>query len=402
VLVSVLAAFAAAETSKSANPCSMSTTLTAASAVSQLNSCTTLDGQITIKGNEVAALDLGQVRTIKGDVTVFNSSSITSINLNALANVTGSLLLSALTTLNNVQFVLLTSGNKLSFVSLPSLASLNLGSGLANITSLTLSDTALGSIDKLLLFESIGVLNVNNNKNITSIDLSDLKTVNTGLTLSFNSAQATINLPNLVSAGNLTIQNVASLDISKLKFVNDSFVLGYNSFKSVTFDSFSFAGASLQVFANNALTTLKMPNLTKIDGELRVFNNSLLRNVDISNLETVEGAVSLIGDFGNLDWANLKSIKGDFSLAASARNFSCSQYDMLQSNNKIRGFKYNCSSPTSTSLASRSGSSTATGHSSSSSGSSKDPSSSPKKSGAAYLSPGMLISVAMSAAIAVI
>lgn len=414
VLLSVLAAVAsvaAADSSlasaNSTNSCSMSTTITAASAISQLNSCPTLDGQITISGDQVGALDLGNVQTIAGDVSIFNSSSITSINLASIANVTGSLLMSALTTLNNIQLLKLTSANKLSFVSLPSLASLNLGSGLANVTSLTLSDTALASIDKLLQFKTIGVLNVNNNKNITSIDLSDLTDVTDGLTLSFNSDQASVKLPNLQSAANLTIQDVASLDISSLQYVNGSFILGYNTFDSVSFDSLSSAGSSLQVFANNDLTTLNLPNLTQVGGEFRIFNNSLLRTVDIHNLKTVKGAAALAGEFGNLNWSGLGEVDGDFSLSASASNFSCSQFDKLQSSNKIKGHNYNCSSPSSTSLASRSGGSSSTGtrgSGSSTSGSSQGTSSasSSKKNGADYLAPGFLLSAVGAVAAALV
>lgn len=384
---------AAAQTSS--NSCSLSTTLSAATAVLALNSCPTLEGTIEITGDEIVQLDLSTVGEISADVSIFNSSSIVGINLSGLQNVTGSLEFNALTQLTNIDFSRLTSAEELSFISLPSFSQLNLNSGLANVSSLTLSDTAISSIDQLLNFQTIGLLNVNNNKNITSIDLSSLETVSEGLTLSFNSDKASIKLDNLIWASNLTIQDVGDVSISSLEAVNGSLVLAYNSFESVQLDLLKTVGSSLLVFANDDLEDLWMANLTTINGEIRVFNNSMLLVVDLGSLEVVKGALSMTGDFGNFSLPNLEEVDGDFSVESTSDEFSCKEFNELHSDKKIKGHNYNCSSPSTLVASSKSsGSSKTSSGSSSSSGSStgSSGSSSSKDSGANYMTPGMVLS----------
>lgn len=408
----VLAIFARIVAAASSDSCSLSTTISAASAVLGLNSCPTLDGTIEITGGAVSNLDLSSVQVVAADLSIFNSSSIQAINFSGLKNVTGSLEFSALTQLNNIDFSQLTSAEELSFISLPSLAHLNLNSGLANVSSLTLSDTALSSIDKLLSFETIGTLNVNNNKNISSIDLSSLQTVSEGLTLSFNHDNATVKLENLIWASNLTIQDVGDVSISSLEAVNGSFILAYNGFDSVEFDSLTSVGSSFQVFANDNLESLSLANLSTINGEFRVFNNSLLTDISLESLETIKGAMSLSGDFGNFTLPDLKEVDGDFSVSSTSEDFSCDAFNKLHDSKKIKGHNYNCSSPSSSVVSSGSGSATSSGSSkstgsgsgssSSAAGSSTASGSSSTKSsaGVGYLTPGMLLSTVIGAAFA--
>ncbi|PSK38262.1 hypothetical protein C7M61_002821 [Candidozyma pseudohaemuli] len=402
-LVLALAGFAAAADSSS-QKCSYSTTILAASAVSELASCPTLDGTIEITGDAIGNLQLGQVQTVKGDVHIFNSSSITEIDFSGLGNITGSLSFDALTQLHAIQFNQLQKAKELSFISLPSFSSLNLNSGLAEVSSLTLSDTAISSVDKLLEFDNIGLLNINNNKNVTSIDLSGLKTVSQGLTLSFNSDNATVKLENLIWAANLTIQDVGDLSISNLEYVNGTFQLAYNGFDEVSFDNLKDVGSSLQIFANEELTAFSMNNLTEIDGELRIFNNSKLEELQLESLETVKGAINIKGDFGNFTLDNLKEVDGDFSVSSDNEDFDCKPFVKLHDNKKIKGHNFNCSSPSSSSAASSSSGSSKSSGSSGSSGSGSSGSgssgSSSKGAAAAYVTPGMILSSVVGSIIA--
>lgn len=403
-----MAGLVAAADSSSSDSCSLSTTISAASAVQNIASCPTLDGTIEITGDAIGNIDLSQVQTVKGDLNIFNSSSITAIDFSGLGNITGSLSFDALTQLHAIQFNNLKKAKELAFISLPSFSSLNLNSGLAEVESLTLSDTAISSVDKLLEFDNIGLLNINNNKNVTSIDLSGLKTVSKGLTLSFNSDNATVKLENLIWAANLTIQDVGDLSISNLEYVNGSFQLAYNGFDEVSFDNLKEVGSSLQVFANDELTSFSMDNLTEIDGELRIFNNSKLEELELSSLETVKGAINIKGDFGNFSLSNLEEVDGDFSISSDNEDFSCKPFIKLHDDKKIKGHNFNCSSPpTSSASSSSSGSSKSSGSSgSSSSGSgssgsgSGSGSSSSKGAAATYLTPGMILSSVVGSIIA--
>ncbi|GEQ68054.1 hypothetical protein JCM33374_g1720 [Metschnikowia sp. JCM 33374] len=414
VLASVVAA-ASSSASASADPCSFSTTVTAVADVAAINACPTLSGDITVTGNQLVNVDLSKVKSINANVKVFNSSSINSVSLASVANVTGSLAFSALTQLRNVDFSSLTLAQQLSFVSLPSLATLRLGSGLATVSSLTLSDTALTTIDNLLQFSTIDVLNVNNNKNISSIDLSGLQSVTQGLTLSFNNDKATVKLPNLQWASNLTLQDIRDVSISNLKYVNGSFILAYNSFDHISFDSLTNVGTSLQVFANDNLEDLNMNNLTEVDGEFHIFNNTYLSDFELNNLQLVKGAFNMKGDFGNFTLPSLREVDGDFTVFSTSNKFSCKPFNKLHDSNKIKGHNYNCSSPYATlssvassstakasSSAKTSSAATSTGSSSSAAATASSTATSTKKSDATNASPAMVLTGAIAAVLALL
>lgn len=361
-----------------------STTITASASLSQVASCATISGTVEISGNEISSLDLSSVEEIAGTVNIFNSSSITAVNLPDLESITGSLSLDALTQLFSVDFTKLTEVNELTLISLPSLSTLNLNAGIDNATLIELSDTALSTLDGFVSsLSTIGTLNVNNNKNITTIELTNLETVTTGLILSFNSDNCSIDLSQLQWASNFTIQDVGLLTVTNLTAVNGTFNVGYNSFNSVEFEALEEVGGDLQFFANDEVTEIDFPVLATIGGELLYFNNTNLENITDSfhDLEKIKGAVNIAGGFGNFTLPSLELVNGDFNVSSTNDDFSCDDFDKLHKDGKIEGHNYECSSPSSSTSASQSGSLKETGSSSSSSsGSSSTGSSSSTKS----------------------
>lgn len=386
--------------------CSFSTTITAASAVEQLNACQTLEGTIKVTGNEIGALDLSGVKEIKADLTLFNSSSVTNVNLNLLKEISGSLSIDALTQLHAIDFTSLSDIEKLSLVSLPSLAIVNVNTGISHAQYLQISDTALSTLQGLANFYSVGYLDINNNKNITSIELSSLKSVSDNLIFSFNSDECEVKLDNLQWASNITIQDVSSCSLKNLSAVNGSAVFGYNLFKNFSMDSLKYVGGSVAVFANEELTDVDISNLKKIGGELRVFNNTLLTEMTLKNLETVKGAVNVAGNFDNFSLPSLDTINGDFSFKSSSDEFSCKDFDSAHKDKKIEGHNYNCSAPKpSSSSSKKSGSKTSDSQSTGGSSASADSSSktSSKSSEAISLvSPAMVLASLVGASLALI
>ncbi|ODV78672.1 uncharacterized protein CANTADRAFT_52583 [Suhomyces tanzawaensis NRRL Y-17324] len=393
----------------SSNSCSFSkTTITAATAVSQLNSCPTLDGDIQISGDQIGAIDFSSVKEIAGDVKLFNSSSVTEINLNQLKKISGSLSIDAYTQLHAIDFTSLTEAQKLSLVSLPSLALLNLNSGISKAGTIEVSDTALSSLRGLTNFNTVGVLNVNNNKNISSIDLAGLDTVSENLILSFNSDHCEIKLDDLAWASNLTIQDVSELSASNLTSVNGSLQLAYNNFNSVDLSSLKQVGGSVLIFANDELTDVDLGSLKEIGGELRLMNNTDLEDLGntFKKLEEVKGAVNIRGAIANFTLPSLDKVDGDFSFSSTSDEFDCSDLKKQRSKGDIEGHNFNCSAPTKSKSSSSSGSKSSTkgGSSSTDSSSSGSSSSDSKKSnGASTLYTSMMVvSCGVAAALAII
>ncbi|CCG24311.1 Ecm331 GPI-anchored protein [Candida orthopsilosis Co 90-125] len=374
-------------TSSSSNTCSFSrTTITNATALQELTSCPTLDGEITISGNEFASIDLPQLREIAGDVTVINSRSIVAINLNQLRSIDGKLTITNMTQLNTIDLSSLRNSRDLELVSLPSFANLVLNSELESAGKVVLSDTALTNLNGLTSFNNIQYMNINNNKNITQIQFPNLKSVTDALILSFNNDDAVVELNDLEWAANLTIQSVGQLSASELRAINGTLQISYNLFESLNLSTLTYVGSSLQVFAHDELTSIDFKNLQEIGGELSLFNNSDLHDLQNSfpNLEVIEGAVAISGDIANLSMSKLEKVRGDFQLNSTSEDFDCSEFDQLHDDGDIEGNNYICSTAVDEDeLQSATGTTTRSGSTSTSTGSSSGEDDSPNRSNGA-------------------
>ena len=380
---SILAALTAATAVGAASDkCSFSTTVKAATAISDLNSCETLDGTIKITGDDLGDIDLSGVQEIKGDINFFNSSSVTSINLNQLKKISGSLAVNAYTQLHSIDFTSLSEVEKLSLISLPSFAILNLNTGVSKAGSIEISDTALSSLQGLTNYDTVKSLNVNNNKNITSIDLA-LQTVDEDLTLSFNSDDCEVKLNELIWSSNLTIQDVSDFSASNLTAVNGTLNIAYNKFDQFDLKELTNVGGSVLVFANDEMTSFDLSSLKNIGGELRIFNNTELEDMNdtFKKLAKVKGAVNINGAFHNLTMPGSKEVDGDFTVVSTSDEFSCQDFNKLKKNGDIEGHNYKCSAPKKEQSSKSNSSKSSSGSGSSSSDSSDSSSSSSSDSG---------------------
>ena len=127
IVAALLTSVSAADSS---NKCSFSkTSITEATGISQLNACSTLDGEITVSGSGIGSIDLSSVKVLKAKLSILNSPSIVSLNFNQLQNITGALVINNATQLNSIDLTQLTNVETLQLVSLPSFAILNLNQG---------------------------------------------------------------------------------------------------------------------------------------------------------------------------------------------------------------------------------------------------------------------------------
>lgn len=404
IVAALLTSVSAADSS---NKCSFSkTSITEATGISQLNACSTLDGEITVSGSGIGSIDLSSVKVLKAKLSILNSPSIVSLNFNQLQNITGALVINNATQLNSIDLTQLTNVETLQLVSLPSFAILNLNQGVQKAGTIVLSDTALTNLNGLASFNTIDSININNNKNISKIEFNDLQTVTDSLILSFNNDDAEVKLDSLKWAGNLTIQDVSSIQASNLTSVNGSLLISYNTFDELEFPNLKSVGNSMQIFAHDELTKISFPQLAELDGELEMFNNTQLEEIDFGNLTTIKGAVTISGPFDNLTMENLKLVSGDFQVNSTSDKFDCSAFDKLHEKGKIEGHNYVCTHPANPSSSSKSGSSTQTGKSDSKSsdGSSSSNSSSSSKKGAGnvLVVPGMVLTTALGVLLALI
>lgn len=322
VLLSAVGALAASTPSQ----CTKDATITELSGVTRLNECETIDAKITIEGDIGGVLDLSNVKEIKGELSLQNSSAVTNLNFPSLEKISGKLKINQYTQVFNIDFTKLEEIGTLELVSMPSLMGMNLNAGISKLKNLKISDTALYDLQGLLNVTDVDTLDLDNNKNISSIDLP-LEQVGKELILSFNNDNCSVKLDSLEECYSLTIQDVEKLSLKKLKAVNQTFQLGFNFFESFTAPELQEVEGSLRIVANEQLTNITFPKLTTVGGELGFSNNTDLQDLGdaFPKLSDIKGAVNIAGDIGKFELPDLKQVAGTFKLESTNSDLDCSK-----------------------------------------------------------------------------
>lgn len=350
-----------------------------------LASCTAISGDLEISGS-LGAAALNNVKAIYGSLIIDSAVSLSSFSAGSLSTVTDKLSLTNLTILSTLDLPLLSTVGSINFVTLPALSSINLNAGVQKINSLYISDTALESLDGFDV-SSLDVFNVNNNKNLNSID-AKLQNVKTALEVSYNSDEVEVTFDELEWANNITFRDVASISLAKLSKVNASLGFINNTVSSIEIPSLESIGGSLSIVSNDELESIDLSNLTSISGGFDVSNNTQLDNIDgFDALQTVGGAIIFVGNFSNASLPSLKRVSGGVTIESDGE-LDCDSFNSLDKKGAIQGDSYVCkgaSTSTSAAGSSTSKASSSTGSASATGSVSSSASSSSSKGAAGYV-----------------
>lgn len=347
------------------------------------SSCEALKGDLTITG-DLGTASLDSVKVIYGSLLINNATSLSSFSAGSLTTVTDELSLTSLTILSTLSLPQLTTVGSVNFVTLPALSSISLNSGVTSINSLYISDTSLETLEGFDV-TSLDTFNVNNNKNLASID-SNLKNVKVALEVSYNSDDVEVAFDDLEWANNITFRSVSSVSLSKLSKVNASIGFINTTLSEIDCSELSEVGGSLTINANDDLEEVDFSNLTKIGGGFVVSNNSELEEISgFDSLQTVGGAIILYGNFSNASLPSLKKVSGGVDIE-SETELDCDSFDSLQKKGAIQGDSYECKGVTASSSSSSSSSS---GHSSTGGSSSEETGSNTASSSSSSSSSGL-------------
>lgn len=165
------------------------------------------------------------------------------------------------------------------------------------VTNILVSNTGLTSLDGLEL-ETVGLMDINNNRYLTTVNVNNMRTVNTSISFAANSRTLEIVLPNLQQAANMTFRNVSGVEVPSLSYVNGSIGFYSNSFESISLPNLTETGQALVFQDNNGLSNISVSQITKIGAALNINNNPDLLVIDgFPKLVTVAGAIDLTGRF---------------------------------------------------------------------------------------------------------
>lgn len=314
-------------------------TATAQSDLDKIAGCQTLVGNLTITG-ELGSAALANVEVLKGSLILKNATQLDNFAADNLKTITGSLTLRDLTILTSASFGSLERVDTIDMVTLPAIS--NFATNLQSANNILVSDTTLETVDGFSTLKNVKVLNINNNRFLTSFN-SDLKTVVDALDFSFNGQEAEISFDDLVWANNITLRDVQKASFSSLRYVNASLGFINNTISKLDLSKLNKVGQTLTINSNNELTSLDFSSLRAIGGGFVVANNTQLKKIDgFKNVASVGGAVIITGSYGELDLPKLKSVRGDGTFKTTSSNFSCSALKKLQKKGAIEGDSFVC------------------------------------------------------------
>ncbi|GMM38396.1 Ecm33 protein [Saccharomycopsis crataegensis] len=354
-------------------------TATAAADIQKIVGCSTFDGDIYIEGDAITSVNLANVEQIVGSLTVNSATQLTSFVADSLIAVSDTLTLTNLTILEDLELPRLYKVGSLQFQALPAVGVLSFTNGLEEVGSILISDTSLTNITGMV-FTTADTIDINNNNDLESFEISTLKTVSTALGVTYNSEDIDVAFEDLIWANNITFRDVSSISMDNLTAVNASLGFFNTSVESIVLDNLETVGGTLSITGNSDLAEIDMSSLTSIGGAFIISNNNDLQSINgFDSLKTVGGAITFTGDFTNATLSSLSSVKGGATIESTG-DLDCSAFNKLSKKGAIQGKGYKCTSPH-TSVSAKASKSTSSGSSSSSDSSSSSSTSTSKAAG---------------------
>lgn len=312
----------------------------------QLYECDDILGSVIITNYQGPTIDTGDIKTISGDFVVANASNLVRINVPKLAVIGGKFSLSELTSLTSVHAPVLNDVGSIAWSILPILSTVSFDNGVKKIKSITISDTSLIGFSGFDI-EYLDTLNINNNRFLESIN-ANLKGIKTSLAISANAKNILVSLPNLEWANNITIRDVSSINLSNIETVNASLELIDNTFQALKFPKLTNVGGTLSLIENYNLKEVEFPNIGEIGGGLMIVNNTQISKVNFfPKLMSIGGAIEIFGDFKDATFSKLRLVKGSALIRSSSDGLDCSKWTRGSEDSSgsiVRGGKIVCTS----------------------------------------------------------
>jgi hypothetical protein len=276
--------------------CSVSATRTVQNSgdAAAMTSCATFTGSIAIATGTTDDIAFSGIKQINGNLVAPPNANIKRISANDLVNITGEMNLDGLTRLNGVDFPQLKNVSSIKWNALPALQNIGFTSSVETAKKIDIQNTAIRSLKGINIVQAES-LNIANNQYINEISMQ-LGNVTKSLDFSFNNKAVKVELPNLIWASNLTFRFCGSVSLPSLTKLNGSIGLYNNDFESFAAPNLTEVGAFFAVVANEKMSNMSFPLLTKVGANLQIANNTELGEVDgLPKLESVKGAVNITG-----------------------------------------------------------------------------------------------------------
>ena len=217
------------------------------------------------------------------------------ISADSLEEIDGTMTLDGLTRLYAVEFPKLKKVQGIKWNALPNLQTIGFTAEVTEADKINIQNTAIRSL-KGINIEQVDTIFIANNGYINEVNMQ-LGNVSDSMTFADNNEALKITLPNLIWATNMTFRFVGSLEMPSLETLNGSLGLYNNGFESFHAPNLTSIGEALAIVANEKVSNISFPLLTKINDNLQIANNTNLSMIDgFPKLKSVGGAFDISGN----------------------------------------------------------------------------------------------------------
>lgn len=290
-------------------------------------------GSIAVATSASGTINIDGVQEILEDLFVENSGGLTSLGSDSLRRVDGVFAINNVTLLSALSFPQLTAVDTIAFSGLPAVSEFTFTFGLLSVSNLVIENSFLSSLDGINL-QNADSVQILNNSRLKTISLP-LETAKVGIWIEANGNAANVSLPDLTSAGSITLSNVSEISLPSLSFVSGALLLQGTYISGFAVDKLSVISDALTMHSNAKLNGTSFQGLLSA-GSIDIANNTGLSSLSFDKLSGV-GAVTISGNLTSVDMPVLTSGNGSFSLQSSDPNFNCSAFDADQSRSVITG-----------------------------------------------------------------
>ncbi|AET37289.1 uncharacterized protein Ecym_1031 [Eremothecium cymbalariae DBVPG len=314
--------------------------------LNQLQSeCTVVNGNIYILGYQEPVIDLGNINRILGDLIIEESSKLLRVQGKNLNYIGHTFKLHDLTSLTEVDLPQLGHFKTLYWRVVPILQTVYMEPKISSVRSVLISDTSLIAIEGFYGTEELDSLNINNNRYMDHIK-TNVKRITTQLSISANSENLLLDMPELEAADNVTVRDAASVSFPKLEYVNQSLELIENNFETLQIPKLKRIGGTFGLIDNRNLETVNLSSVSVVHGGLMISNNTKLTTLDfLPELQQVGGAIQFEGTIEDTSFPKLRLVKGSAKIDSGAGKLDCSKWTRpLSGNSIIRGGQLECTS----------------------------------------------------------
>ncbi|PMD43059.1 hypothetical protein L207DRAFT_563830 [Hyaloscypha variabilis F] len=313
------------------------TTINSNAAATSLANCSSFAGSIAIGETASGDVYLNGPSEIVGNLVVENVLALTSLNSDTLERLDGNFSLQNMTLLSTLSFPLLTTVVSINFHALPNIAGFTFTAGLSSVSNVTISNTFLSSLAGINLLNA-DLVQISNNPHLLNADLP-LETSKQGIEFTSNGISLNVTLPQLTTAGSITLNNVSFAFFPSLSFLSGSLSVQGNSITALTADSLSVVTQDVILTENADLKEVSFQGLLSA-GSIDIEENPLLTTLNFGKLARA-GDVNIGGNITVIEMPVLTSVNNTFILNSTDPEFNCSIFDTDHANSIIKG-TYSC------------------------------------------------------------